>query len=473
MRTLIGRLEEQKRLEHLYKSNKPEFVALYGRRRVGKTFLIKSLFEPLFTFYAVGIQDGDTHRQIQNFNEEITNFGGLAFSNATNWHEAFENLRILIEQSPTKGKKVIFLDEVSWMGSSDSTFISALDHFWNRWMSSRDDVLLIICGSATSWIIDNIVNNAGGLHNRLTDQIDLAPFTLKECEEYFQAREMPMPRYQILETYMVFGGIPYYLDFFEPDRSVAQNIDRIYFTSGAPLKNEYQNLFAALFKNAEGHIKVVEALAKKRKGLSREEVSKETKLTSGGTLTKILTDLISCGFVREYLAFGKKQRARLFQLTDPFILFLLTFTDKQKRYTEDFWIHYNTTPSYSAWSGYAFELVCLLHTPQIKQSLGIAGVLTEVSSWRSKDATPGVQIDLVLDRNDGIINLCEMKFSSSEYPLNKAYYDKLKAKKDAFISQTGTRKSAHTTLVTTFGLKQNEYSTTIPFQLTMNDLFSK
>jgi len=332
--------------------------------------------------------------------------------------------------------------------------------------------LLIVCGSATSWILDNIINDTGGLHNRLTDHIQLQPFTLRECEEFFRDRGVLLPRYQILEAYMIFGGIPYYLDFFEADRSLAQNVDRIYFAPGAPLKNEYDNLYQALFRNAEGHIKVVEALATRRKGLVREEISKATAVTGGGTLTKILTDLVSCGFINEYLAYGKQKRERLYQLIDPFTLFCLTFSDKQKRQTDNFWVHYSVTPAHSAWSGYAYALVCLLHIPQIKYKLGISGVLTEASSWRSKNIVPGAQIDLVLDRNDGIINLCEMKFTASEYSIDKTYSETLRLKRAAFIAETKTRKAAHTTLVTTFGLLQNQYSAEILFQIMMNDLFA-
>ncbi|MCL2718576.1 MAG: AAA family ATPase [Lachnospiraceae bacterium] len=471
MQTLIGRTNEIKRLKKHHASKKSEFIAIYGRRRVGKTFLIKSLFGSDFAFYASGIQDGDITKQIENFNKEITNFGGTALNPATNWPEAFENLNKLIISLPQNTKKILFLDEIPWLSTPNSGFISALDHFWNRWVSSRDDILLIVCGSATSWIIDNIVNNTGGLHNRLTDQILLNPFTLIECEEYFRENKIPLPRYQILESYMIFGGIPYYLDFFEADRSLAQNVDRIYFSADAPLKNEYTNLFRSLFNNAESHIKVIEALASKRKGLSREEISSISRINGGGTLTKTLNDLIACGFLKEYLAFGKQKRDRLFQLIDPFSLFHLTFSEKQKKLSENFWLHYSTTPAHSAWSGYAFELVCLLHLPQIKYSLGISGILTEASSWRSRNISPGAQIDLVLDRSDNIINLCEMKFATTEYRLDKSYSAKLRNKKTAFLTETETRKAAHTTLITTYGLIQNEYSMEILFQLTMNDLF--
>ena len=471
MRTLIGRVDEQKRLKKHFKSSKSEFIALFGRRRIGKTFLVKSLFESSFTFYASGMQGEDHGSQIENFNNEIRHFGGSALTPASSWHGAFENLNLLIKNTSQKSKKVIFLDEISWMGSSNNGFISALDHFWNRWISSRDDVLLIVCGSATSWIIDNIVNNKGGLHNRLTDQIHLQPFTLSECEAFFYDRGIPLPRYQILESYMIFGGVPYYLDFLETDKSLAQNVDRIYFAKNAPLKNEYSNLYKALFDNPDGYIKVIEALAVKRKGLQREEISTTSKIKSGGTLTKILNDLVNCGFVQEYLAFGKQKRERTFQLIDPFTLFHFAFSNKKKRLAENYWLHYSTTPAYSAWGGYAFEMVCLLHLSQIKQGLGISGVLTEAASWRSKSTPFGAQIDLVLERSDKVIHLCEMKFSSTEFTISKSYSDNLRHKRSAFLIESGTRKAAHTTFVTTYGLIQNTYSSEILYQLTMKDLF--
>lgn len=471
MRKLIGREKEQDRLQLHYNSNRSEFVALFGRRRVGKTFLIKSLFESEFTFYATGAQNITSAEQIERFNKEIRVYGGSELEKATSWFEAFENLNSIIMQSKSVGKKVIFLDEISWMGGTDTSFISALDYFWNRWISFRDDVLLIICGSGTSWIIDNIVNNTGGLHNRLTDQILLMPFTLGECEEYFLERGIRLARYQIVEAYMIFGGIPHYLDFFLRDKSLAQNVDRIYFAPDAPLMNEYSNLYDSLFKNAEDYIKIIEAISTKRKGLYREEIAALTKMKSGGTLTKMIKDLIVCGFIRDYIAFGKKRRDVMYQVIDPFTYFHLCFRDKQKSVGDNYWQYFSSSPAHSAWSGYAFELVSLLHIGEIKKSLGISGVLTSASSWRSKTSEPGAQIDLVLERNDGIIHLCEMKYSTTEYVIDKEYSAKLREKRGAFIYETATKKAAHTTLVTSYGLKRNEYSSEILFQITMDDFF--
>ena len=469
--TIIGRIAEQRLLQDLLVSQKSEFVALYGRRRVGKTFLIRESLGSAFVFYSSGIQDGSTSDQLENFNTEIANFGGKGLVPAKNWREAFGNLNTLIETSKNKGKKVVFLDEIPWMSTAKSGFLPALDHFWNRYASMRKDVLLIICGSAASWVIENIVNNTGGLHNRLTCNIYLAPFSLKECEEYYQAKGINLPRYQAAEAFMIFGGIPYYMDLFRPKYSLAQNVDAIFFEENAPLRNECQNLFRSLFRNADGHIRVIEALASKNMGKTRGELATVSGVPEGGGLTKVLGELITSGFVREYLAFSKKKRDRLYQLTDPFTLFSLRFDKKQKAYSTDFWLRFCTTPSHASWAGYAFEILCLLHIPQIRRALGISGVLTEIYSWRSKSYDPGAQIDLVIERGDNVINLCEMKYTSSEYAIDKAYDLNLRNKRSAFLAETKTRKAAHTTMVTTHGLLKNIYQAGIHFEVTLDDLF--
>jgi len=469
---IIGRKAEQEALGDFLESEKSEFIALYGRRRVGKTFLIRESLSSEFVFYATGILDGSGTVQIANFNKEIINYGGSSLKPAENWSEVFSNLNILIETSNKDNKKVIFLDEIPWMCTPRSGFLSALDHFWNRYASMRKDVLLIICGSAASWIIKNIVNNTGGLHNRLTGQIYLKPFNLHECETYYRAKGIDIPRYQIAEAYMIFGGIPYYMDFIKPKYSLAQNIDEIFFKENAPLSNEYTNLFKSLFKNASNHLSIIESLAEKNYGKTREEIIRNNGISEGGGLSKVLGELIASGFVREYKFFGKKKKDRLYQLIDPFTLFCLRFKQKRDIYSSDFWLRFYTTPAHSAWVGYAFEILCLLHIAQIRAALGISGVLTEIYAWRSKSYDPGAQIDLVIERGDQVINLCEIKYASSEFVIDKTTDKNLQNKRAAFIAETRTRKSAQTTMITTYGLKKNVYQAGIPFEVDLDDLFA-
>ena len=469
--TIIGRKAELEILGECLNSKKSEFIAVYGRRRVGKTFLVREALGSDFVFYASGILDGTIAEQIGNFNKEIADYGNRDIVAAKNWNEAFNNLNILIEASEREHKKVIFLDEISWMNTPKSGFLSALDHFWNRYASMRRDIFLIICGSASSWIIDNVVNSTGGLHNRLTGEIYLKPFTLRECEAFFKSKDIDIPRYHVAEVYMIFGGIPYYLDFFKPKYSVARNVDEIYFKESAPLRNEYENVFRSLFKNPDNHVRVIEALAERNYGKTREEIAATTGKTAGGGLSKVLGELITSGFVREYQAFGKRKRDRLYQLIDPFTLFNLRFGSKRSAFSNDFWTRFNTTPGHAAWAGYAFEILCLMHIQQIRKALGISGVLTEIYSWRSKTHDPGAQIDLVIERGDRVINLCEMKYASSEYTIDKAYDLNLRNKRSAFLDETRSRKAAQVTMITTYGLRKNAYQAGVPYEVILDDLF--
>jgi predicted AAA+ superfamily ATPase len=380
-------------------------------------------------------------------------------------------LEKLCDTQEKTAKKVIFLDEIPWMATMHSDFLAGLDYFWNRWASSRKDVLLIVCGSAASWITDKIIDDKGGLHNRLTRQILIEPFSLKECEQFFESRRIPMTRYQMAEAYMIFGGIPYYLNLMEPQYSLYQNVDAMYFVQSAELRSEFENLYRSLYRNAENYIRVVEAIGRKGIGLTRTEIAAGAKIADGGALTNILRDLSISGFIREYKAYGRKKRDSLYQLTDFFSLFDIRFRDRRAEHTNDFWLQFSSTPAHSAWSGFSFEKLVLQHLPQIRKKLGIAGVLTSAFSWRGEYEGTGAQIDLVIDRNDNIINLCEIKFSSGEYQIDKKYYESMRNKKTAFLNSTRTRKSVQTTMVTTFGLKKNAYSAEIVSEVVLEDLF--
>ena len=473
--TIIGREKEKGVLMNCYDSDRSEFVAIYGRRRVGKTFLVKELFETKFAFYSTGILNGTRDAQLRAWNDEISRFGGTDSPAAKNWIEAFGNLNTLIWLPSVKakrpGKKVIFLDEIPWMATMHSDFLAGLDYFWNRWASSRNDVLLIICGSAASWITDSIINDKGGLHNRLTRKILVEPFCLRECEQFFESRHLPMTRYQIAEAYMIFGGIPYYMSLMEPRFSLYQNVDMMYFTQGAELRDEFENLYRSLYKNAENYIRVIEALAKKGIGLTRTEISTDSKISDGGSLTKILRDLSISGFIREYKAYGQKKRDSLYQLIDFFSMFDIRFRGKRDEHADDFWLRFSSTPAHSAWSGIGYEKLCLLHLTQIRKALGISGVLTSAFSWRGDHVGKGAQVDLVIDRSDNIINLCEVKFSSGQYLIDKKQNESMRNKRTAFANSTHTRKAVQTTMITTFGLKKNEYSAEVFSDVALDDLF--
>ncbi|MFK7932561.1 MAG: ATP-binding protein [Saprospiraceae bacterium] len=470
---LIGRKAEIEILQEAYNSDKSEFVAVYGRRRVGKTFLIKELFSASYTFYFTGIANVGAARQRANFSAYLSRFfpEGADENVPNDWFAAFQLLIKYLEKSDAK-KKIIFIDELPWLDTSRSDFIPALDNFWNGWATHRDDVLLIACGSATSWMINSLINNTGGLHNRVTKRIHLQPFTLQEVELFLQHKGSDFERYEIVQLYMALGGIPFYLEAINVQKSIPQNIDHLFFSENGLLRTEFQNLFRSLFYKHERHVAVIEALAQKAKGLTRKELATVTKLTNGGRFTKILNELEQCGFIKKYQPFGKKQKGSLYQLIDQYSLFFLKFVRDSKAVGEGVWLAKFEQPTYRSWSGYAFENVCLYHIKNIKKHLGIGSVYTEISAWRSQQTAKGAQIDLVLDRRDRVINLCEIKFSENEFSIQKAYAENLKNKVAAFKQETKTKKACFLTFLTTFGLKTNKYSRQlVKNELTMDALF--
>jgi AAA+ ATPase superfamily predicted ATPase len=469
---IIGREKEQKRLQDLYHSDKAEFIAIYGRRRIGKTFLIRQLFENKLVFDLTGLAKANTIEQLVNFTLSLNRATKTENKVPQTWLFAFENLISLLKNLP-KERKVIFIDEISWLDTPRSNFLTALEHFWNGWACGRSDIMLIVCGSATSWIMNKLINNHGGLHNRLTANIYLQPFTLHETELYLRSNKCDYSLYDISECYMTMGGIPYYLSRMDNSLSISQNIDNLFFAENAELKNEFQNLYASLFKNYADYIKIVEALSTKAKGLTRQELEKITGFASGGGLTVILKNLEYCGFIRAYNAFGKKKYEQLYQLLDAYTLFYFNYLEKNKYNDSSFWSNSINTPQHYAWAGYAFEILALQHIAEIKQALGISGVQSNVSTWRSENSTPAAQIDLLIDRKDGIINLCEIKFSMKEYTIDKDYEENLRNKIFTFKDETKTKKGVHLLMLTTYGLTRNKYSSIARKEVTLADLFKE
>nr|MBQ5605162.1 AAA family ATPase [Bacteroidales bacterium] len=470
---IIGRKEEQQILHSAVQSDNSEFVAVYGRRRVGKTYLIRETFGYKFTFQHTGLAKGNTKEQLFSFAISLRDAGYDDCPIPKSWLEAFSLLSAYLKNS-TDEKKIVFLDELPWMDTPRSNFISAFEHFWNGWASARKDIVLIICGSATSWIINKVINDHGGLHNRVTKQIALQPFTLKECEMFAQSKGLEMSRYQLAECYMVLGGIPYYWSLLEKGLSFAQNIDKIIFAKNGKLSNEFNQLYASLFKSPEQYIDIVTALGKKKAGMTREEIIVATDKYSNGALSKVLDELEYCGFIRKYNGFGKKSKQAIYQLIDNYTLFYFKFIRQNENNDEHFWSASIDSAMHRAWSGLAFERLCMAHMQQIKAALGIAGVLSNVYSWRKEadETSDGAQIDLLIDRKDQVINLCEMKYSLSEYVIDAEYEQKLRNKKSIFIDTTNTRKAVHLTMVTTFGIKANAHSGIVQNEITLEDLFS-
>lgn len=470
---IVGRKREKEVLSRCLTSRRPEFVVVFGRRRVGKTYLIKEYFNGQFTFYATGLSDKKTAGQLKAFQTSLLSYGSREKAIPKDWFEAFMRLRDLISQEgayrdPVSGKRVIFLDELPWMDTARSDFRSALEYFWNSWASSQEDLLLIVCGSATSWIINHMLKDRKGFHNRITRRLQLLPFSLKECGELLDNNDVIMTRQQIIECYMVFGGIPYYLNLIDFRLSLAQNIEELLFKPYGELRDEYSELFYSLFNKPEKHMAIIKTLAESKSGKTRKDLSEMPEIGGGSVLTKDLVELEQCGFIRKYTNYALTKNDICYQLTDPFVLFSLRFLNQKDLNS---WMEYIHTPSYNAWRGNAFEICCLNHIPEMKKSLGITGVDTMEYAWRSQNSDPGAQIDLLIDRKDGVINLCEMKYTDSEYEVSKDEYEKLMNRISAFQKETKCDKAIHLTLVSANGLKPGKYSSAFQNVISGEELF--
>ena len=471
---IIGRTKEIGELQRIFNYRKSAFVAVYGRRRVGKTFMIREAFSQSFDFQCAGLANANLSTQLANFHIALLRCypNMVSAPSAGDWLSAFEQLIAQLSKS-TKKRKLVFLDELPWMDTAQSGFIPALEHFWNSWASTRKDIILIACGSAAGWMISNLINNTGGLHNRVTHRIHLHPFTLQECEQFFKSKQSVYDRYNIMLLYMVMGGIPFYLEQVRPSDSAAQNINRLCFEPDGMLRSEFDNLYRSLFNKAEKHIAIIGLLSKKARGMTRKEIIAGTRIPDGGTLTKILDELAESDFIRKYATYGNRERNSLYQLTDCYSLFYLKWIRNSSDLDANVWISQLDSPRQRAWAGYAFEQACLAHVPQIKKALGITGVQTSTSSWISTGSGTGAQIDLVIDRRDQVINICEMKFSINDFTINKKYSEELKNKLRVFRRETETRKALFLTIITSFGLTKNVYSSLAQNELTMDVLFEE
>lgn len=470
---LIGRKSQKAELQEALESEYSEFVAVYGRRRVGKTFLIREMFNYHFTFEHAGVANSNMQEQLYAWKSSLNDAGLNTKDVPSNWLEAFDMLKDVIRASDEK-KKVIFIDEMPWMDTPRSRFVSALEFFWNSWASARKDILLIICGSATSWIVNNVFKNHGGLHNRVTHRIFVEPFCLAECEEFVKSRNIALTRYDIIEGYMIMGGVPFYWSMLERGLSLNQNVDKLFFSKNGKLRYEFNELYDSLFRNPDKYINVVTILANKKSGMEREEIVAEAKVPNNGNLTKILEDLEHCGFICRFNKFGQNKNNAIYRLIDNFTLFYFKFMANNSQNDEAFWTNsYNTSTRYS-WVGLAFERVCFQHVVQIKNALGIGGVTSAVCSWSIAPQNPqdnGAQIDMLIDRADNVINLCEIKFSHDEYKIDKDYDQQLRRKISRFAEATNTHKAIHLTMITTYGVARNAYWNQVQKEVTADDLF--
>lgn len=470
---MVGRDEEIERLRNLLETKESEFVTVVGRRRVGKTFLIRETYKKEIAFELTGIQYADMKEQLSNFHFAMREW----FKNydtdqpkAKNWVDAFQLLITELKKSKSKKKRVIFIDELPWIATARSGFLKGLSFFWNSW-ASKHNILLATCGSAASWMIQKIILNKGGLHNRVTAQLSLQPFTLKESRAYLKSLGIRLNHHQMAQLYMVIGGIPYYLKQVPPGKSVPQIVSTLLFSKNAPLRNEFDNLYQSLFTNYDKYVAIIEACYTKWKGITHSELSKLTGFPTGGSLSRMVNELEASGFLLLSQPFDKRKKDMLIRLVDEFSIFYLKYK-KGTRLTN--WNAVSRTQSFKSWQGFAFENLCLKHIEQIKSALGISAVTTSTYSLAQKgtQSIQGCQIDLLIDRADEVINLCEAKFHNATFTIDKKYAGTLQNKKKVLESKLPRDKVPHLTLITSHGIKNNKYSDLVDSAVLLKDLYT-
>lgn len=473
---MIGRKKEIDELDSLYEGNRSELVAVYGRRRVGKTFLINETFRDKFTFKHTALSnEGEEGKNLENqltaFYLSLLRYGmDSSTEKPKNWFEAFFLLEKLLDSKEQSKRLLVFLDELPWLDSKKSDFIKAFEGFWNGYGCAKNNLMVVVCGSANSWIQNHLINSHGGLYDRVTYEIKLSPFNLKECEEFFKERGVILTRYDIVSSYMILGGIPYYLGYFKKEKSLAGNIDDLFFSKNAHLKLEFDRLFLSTFENSDFAEKIVRLLATRRKGFTRGEIAKRLSVSDGGNLTKAINALLSSDFIEKYVPFGSDSKIPNYRLIDPFCIFYLKFCFDQNR-DSSFWTNAASSQEVSSWRGIAFENVCLNHVNEMKKALGVSGVITKTSSWNFNSEDGSGQIDLILSRNDNVVNMCEMKFYSDNYTVDESLYRKVLSRDEEIRKYISKKTSVHNTLVTTFGVNKNQYSSVFQNVIVLDDLF--
>ncbi len=474
---LIGREDEQKTFKHCLHSSESKLVAVYGRRRIGKTFLIRKYFGNKIFFEVAGLYNGEMKDQLLHFTKTLAKSGyyPAAVAAPNNWFAAFDLLALHIDAQKDNKKKVIFIDELPWFDTPRSKFLTAFESFWNSYCTKRNDLLVVICGSAASWMVNKILKNKGGLHNRVSEKIQLKTFTLYETEKFLFEKNVKWSKYDIAQLYFTTGGVPFYLDAVRKDESVVQFVDRACFTPNGVLFNEFDELYESLFYKSQQHQEIVKQLSATQQGYTRDQLIEKTKMKSGGTFSKLIDELEQSGFVQKVIPYTANVNGVLYKLVDNFSIFYFKFMSNGKNRMKDSWAKQIKGQSWVSWSGFAFERLCFAHIKQIKNALGLSGIESEIFTWKAKDEERGAQIDMLIERSDRVINVCEIKFTSSEFRIDKNYAMALRHKMDLFDQlPENKKKNLFLTMITSFGTEENMYAKElVRAEVKLDDLFAK
>ncbi len=474
---MIGREKQLEQIELLQTSKKSEFVAVMGRRRVGKTYLIDNAFSNQICFQISGIQDENMQEQLANFYRKLCKYSKVFLKKEIpyDWGEAFYYLEMYLSKLPKRKKKyVIFLDELPWMATQRSGCLQQLANFWNDFLSKQKNFILVVCGSASSWLAKNISADRGGLHNRLTDIVHVHPFTLKETKQFFKSKKIELTHVDIAKIYMAIGGIPYYLEDVRVGDSATTAINRILFSKESKLAKEYDHLYKALFYNPSIHQKIVSILSSSQKGLLRNQILAHLKVISNGSVNRALDELVTCGFISTISQYNKRKREELYRLTDEYTLFYHKFIKHKHSLSKGVWDKLSTSHTYTIWCGYAYEFLVYRHIEQVMQKLGISGISSNISvHYYLGNKSNNQQIDLLIERADNTITYCEIKFNKDPIGLDKKKYQELKTKIANFRLINSIKKNIHVVYITNEPMLKNSYfNEVVAHNITLDDLFN-
>lgn len=485
---IIGREREIGLLNSMLESERAEFYAVYGRRRIGKTHLVKAFFDKkkCHFMHCTGIQKGGIKDQLGAFYDAISDcfFDGVTLQKEQTWNKAFEFLKGLIDNKVSSRQKiVIFLDELPWLVTPRSKCLQMLEYYWNRYWSFDPRIKLIICGSSASWILKKIINDRGGLHNRVTRQILLRPFNLVETQKYLASLGVKLNMWHTTQVYMATGGVPYYLmTLHQKGLSSSQIIEQLAFSNDAPLQNEFDKLIASLFDDAAAYSELLKILSKHRYGLSQAEIlNKSTHFSKGGRVTEKLKALADAGFIIKLKSYQNSAKGVYYRVIDEYTLFYfywiapLANTVQSSSFGEGYWQEIQKSAAWQSWSGYAFEAIVYKHLTQVRNALLIPPSAI-ADSWRyqSKLADEsGAQIDILFDRPDDVITLGEIKMTAKPFVIDKQVAANLVQKKDVFTRRIKTQKQIYIAMISASGVAQNHYfDELISGVVTLKDFFT-
>lgn len=416
MKRFVGRELELKKLRAIGEADEPSIVVVYGRRRVGKTELLEQAFRHRNILKFEGIEGLSEKDQYANAMRQLAKYVGedlLTKVQITSWSEFFD----LVARYTKEGTWTIYLEELQWLANYESKLLSELKYAWDNQFRRNPKLLLILCGSAPSFMLEKVVHSKA-LYNRSQHEIHLQELSISETKLFLKNRSDR----EIFNAYLSVGGIPEYLKWVDKESSVFQGLCTHAFTSGSFFSREFEKIFTSSLANNKHYREIIETLSR-CKFLSREELAEKLKLTSGGTLSILLTDLEKCGFISKYCPYNLSNSSNVirYAIADNYLHFYFNFIRPIQSKIENG--DYNEVPqsaikmdSYAKWLGFAFERWCRKYSRVIAKILGFSGVQYRSGAYFSRATNkkdPGYQIDLVFDRADKVYTICEMKYLQS------------------------------------------------------------